>query len=83
MIDRRLLLHTDLKLLKDAAHVPVEAQLAALARIKKEGADVKKAQQKALNAKRSAPKSAKPPMVEATYDGERAKPSLGDFLRVA
>ena len=45
----------DLKLLKGATDLPADAQEAALARIKKEGADAKKNQQKALNAKRNAP----------------------------
>lgn len=68
-----------LKLLKDASDLPVEAQLAALTRIKKEGADAKKAAQKALNAKRSMPKNAKP-VAEAPSPTER-KHSLADFIR--
>ena len=68
-----------LKLLKDATELPAEAQQAALARIKKEGADAKKAQQKALAAKRSGGAhkmgaSANSPTLD------RAKPSLADFM---
>ena len=67
-----------LKLLKDATDLPVEAQVNALARIKKEGADAKKAAQKKLDAKRN-PHRAKSAEVGSPY--ERAKPSLGDFIR--
>ena len=74
----------DLKLLKGATDLPADAQEAALARIKKEGADAKKTQQKALAAKRNAPgakagQKAEPPVSSPGY-GERAKPSLADFL---
>lgn len=74
---------TDLKVLKDATHLEVEAQHACLARIKKEGADAKKAQQKVINAKRSAPKNpahAKPQVEAAQESPSRSKPSFGDFI---
>ena len=79
-----------LKLLKDATNLPAEAQEAALLRIKKEGAEAKKAQQKALAAKRNAPKTkggaaAEPKDAAAVGSPytDRAKPSLADFLTPA
>jgi hypothetical protein len=76
-----------LKLLKDAAGLPVEAQLAALARIKKEGADAKKAQQRNLAAKRNAHGVKSGTVKKGEADGAaspeanaRAKPSLADFM---
>ena len=70
-----------LKLLKDSESLPAEAQQATLLRIKKEGADAKKAQQKALAAKRNTPgmKAGKAYEVESPT-AERAKPSLADFM---
>ena len=76
----------DLKLLKGATDLPADAQEAALARIKKEGADAKKNQQKALNAKRNAPGAKAGQKAEQTVSSpgyERAKPSLADFLTPA
>ena len=80
-----------LKLLKDVDHthlgVPTaDVQQACLNRIKKEGADAKKNQQKALNAKRNAPGAKAGQKAEQTVSSpgyERAKPSLADFLTPA
>ena len=72
-----------LKLLKEATGYPAEAQQAALARIKKEGAEAKKSQQKSLAAKRNAvgtKRGTAEAAVTSPSSTERAKPSLADFL---
>ena len=81
----------DLKLLKGATDLPADAQEAALARIKKEGADAKKATQAQKNAKRNAPGAKAKPGIATAPDSpavvaespdrfERPKASFGDFL---
>lgn len=74
------------KLLKDATDLNAEMQAAALMRMKKEGDDAKKAQRKALAAKRSA--AAGKPAVESSPERaqrtgvfERPKPLLADFIK--
>lgn len=72
-----------LKLLKDATDLDVDAQGLAVLRIKKEGDDAKKAQRKALTAKRSAvagkPTAVNSPSTAQKPEG-RAKPTFADFM---
>ena len=79
----------DLKLLKGATDLPADAQEAALARIKKEGADARKAHNASKNAKRNPFYKAKteekkqpdsPVVAESPDRFERPKASFGDFL---
>ena len=74
-----------LKLLKDAKDLPEEGQLAALARIKKEGAEAKKAKTAQLAAKRHTKGSGMAGQhagaaTEAHSPTSRAKPTMADFI---
>jgi hypothetical protein len=69
-----------LKLLRDASDLPAEAQAATVLRIKKEGDDAKKAQRKALAAKRKVAIGKKEAAQSPSTERGPPKPSLADFF---